>query len=255
MDKRVVVKRKTLHVEVTRGALARLVLKVPTFAPLLMVAPAVILGAGSKLSDGEADTLGTGSEILLILTLLISPLVALTGWRWIIPMRRWYGVMFGVTALADAATAAIVTTNFEGGIIGRLTGHTFLFVGLVMTALLIPLTATGNNRAQRALGRHWKTLHKITYVIWGLLLLHLALLEGFGVERGDRMGLLHQRFWQLFACSVFLLVMRLPVVKRRGVNPLLLGAMIGLFLIGYIGIEHEFLFKGIDMIRLQPSAD
>ena len=91
-----------------------------------------------------------------------------------------------------------------------------------MVVLLIPLFLTGNNLAQRWLGRYWKVLHKLTYVIWGLLFLHLALLEGLGFQHGtngpssaaDGNPIMHQRVYQLTACSIFLVVFRLPGVKR-----------------------------------------
>src|SRR5689334_24517838 len=60
--------------------------------------------------------------------------------------------------------------------------YTTLFrsAGLMMVALLAPLLLISNRWSQRKLGKYWKPLQKLTYVIWGLLFLHLALLEGFG---------------------------------------------------------------------------
>lgn len=167
---------------VRRQKIALLIMGVPALIPPFLIVPGVLTLSAGALNNGEADTLGTGSEILLIGTLLISPLMTLTRWRWIFPLRRWYGIMMAFTALSDAAVAA-VTTDFAGGIFGRLAGHSFLLVGLVMTMLLIPLVLTANRRAQRWLGRYWPVLHKLVYVVWGLLLLHLALLEGFGTRR------------------------------------------------------------------------
>lgn len=154
--------------EVRRQTVALVILGVPAVLPLLFVAPAALTGNGPVLSTGEADTLGTGSEILLITTLLISPMVTLTRQRWFVPLRRWYGIMFGFSALADAILASI-TADFAGGPIGRVAGHTFLLVGLVMVMLLIPLLLTANTRAQYWLGRYWKVLHRLMYVVWALL--------------------------------------------------------------------------------------
>ena len=56
--------------------------------------------------------------------------------------------------------------------------HSFLLVGLIMVTILIPLTVTANKRSQRLLGKYWKTLQRATYIVWGLLALHLALLSG-----------------------------------------------------------------------------
>jgi hypothetical protein len=60
------------------------------------------------------------------------------------------------------------------------------------------------------------------YAVWALLLVQLALLEGFGFQRGlngsgtapDGLAPFHQRMYQLAACSLFLFVFRLPPAKR-----------------------------------------
>jgi len=206
--------------DVKRQTLWLWALRIPAFVPVFFMSPAIVTLNSAVLDGVEADVLGTGSMMLLMLTLLISPLSTITRQRWFVPLRRWYGVMFAITAFTDA-TAAAITTNFAGGVFGRLAGHSFLLVGFIMVVLLIPLFLTGNNLAQRWLGRYWKVLHKLTYVIWGLLFLHLALLEGLGFQHGtngpssavDGNPIVHQRLYQLTGCSIFLLVFRLPRVK------------------------------------------
>jgi methionine sulfoxide reductase heme-binding subunit len=207
--------------DVKRQTLWLWALRLPALVPVLFMSPAIVMLNSAVLDGVEADVLGTGSMLLLMLTLLISPLVTLTRHRWFVPLRRWYGIMFAVTAFTDA-TAAGITTSFAGGVFGRLAGHSFLLVGLTMVVLLIPLFLTANNVAQRWLGRYWKALHRLTYVIWALLFVHLALLEGLGFQHGtngpssavDGHPIMHQRVYQLTACSIFLLVFRLPPVKR-----------------------------------------
>src|SRR6266567_1625180 len=170
--------------DVKRQTLWLWALRIPAFTPLFFMAPAPF-------------------------TLHITPLSAITRQRWFVPLRRWYGLMFAAMAFSDA-TAASITTEFAGGVFGRLAGHSFL------------LFLTGNNLAQRWLGRYWKVLHRLTYVIWALLWVHLALLEGLGFQHGtngpssavDGNPIMHQRLYQLTGCSVFLLVFRLPRVKR-----------------------------------------
>jgi sulfoxide reductase heme-binding subunit YedZ len=255
--------------EVKRQTVALIILGAPAVIPLLFTVPAVLTGDGSALGTGEADTLGTGSEILLITTLLISPMVTLTRQRWFVPLRRWYGTMFGFSALADGIIASI-TSDFAGGPLGRVAGHSFLLAGLVMVMLLIPLLLTANTRAQHWLGRYWKVLHQLIYVVWALLLVHLAVLEGFGFQRGlngsgpgpDGLAPLHQRLYQLVACSAFLLMLRLPSVKswvadkqaqdRQRVIWLAVAPFIALSLFAFAFIVHEELFKGVALLRLNP---
>lgn len=53
----------------------------------------------------------------------------------------------------------------EPGFLGRVAGHTFLLASLLTILLALPLLATANTPAQRRLGRYWKWLQKMTYVI------------------------------------------------------------------------------------------
>src|SRR5215469_7664652 len=206
---------------VKRQTVALWIMSAPAFLPLLFMLPSYLTLNGGAMDSAEADVLGSGSEILLLMTLLITPMVTLTRQRWFVPLRRFYGIMFAVTAFTDATTASI-TTSFAGGVFGRLAGHSFLLIGFIMVMMLIPLFLTANNLAQRWLGRYWKVLHRLTYVIWALLFVHLALLEGLGFQHGtngpssavDGNPIMHQRVYQLTSCSIFLLVFRLPPVKR-----------------------------------------
>jgi methionine sulfoxide reductase heme-binding subunit len=257
---------------VKRQAVALILLGLPAVVPLFFMLPALVTVNSNTFATSVDDTLGTGAEILLFLTLLVSPAVTLTGQRWFFPLRRWFGIMMAATAFGDAIAASI-TDNFAGGVFGRLAGHVFELMGFMMAMLLIPLVLTANPWAQRKLGKFWKTLHKLVYVIWGLLAAHLILLEGFGFERGnngsgfagDGDPIFHQRLYQYSACSVFLLTLRLPPVKRwiaarqaEGRNWLVWMTILpifALFVIGFTFIINEEIFKGLDSFTEHPSAE
>ena len=247
---------------IRKQTVALLLLRLPVLLPLLFISRGVITLNNDTLNGAEADVLGTGSEICLFLTLLVTPVITVTRQRWIAPLRRWYGIIFAVTAMTDA-TIASITTSFAGGVFGRLAGHSFLLVGLTMVVLLIPLLATANNPAQRWLGRYWKQLHRLTYLIWGLLVLHLTLLEGFGIEHGgDGDPVFHQRMYQAVACSIPLLVLRLPPVKRwagqqqkagrQWLVYLSVAPLAALFALGFVFIVNEEIFKGVGAFMLHP---
>jgi sulfoxide reductase heme-binding subunit YedZ len=257
---------------IKRRAVALVLLGVPAVVPLFLMLPALITLNSNTFSVSVDDTLGTGAEICLFLCLLVTPMVTLTGQRWFIPLRRWYGIMMAFNAFGDAIAAGI-TDTFAGGVFGRLAGHVFELMGFMMVLLLIPLLITGNPWAQRKLGRYWKLLQRLTYVIWGLLAAHLILLEGFGFQRGtngsgfagDGDPIFHQRFYQYSACSLFLLVLRLPPVKRwivarqkEGRNWLVWATVVplfALFVLGFIFIINEEIFKGIDSFTENPSGE
>jgi methionine sulfoxide reductase heme-binding subunit len=257
---------------VKRQTIALWILGSIALVPIFFASHADITLNGAQLNTGEADTLGTGAEMLLILTLSITPLMVLTRARWFFPLRRWYGIMMALTAFTDFVNASI-TTGFSGGVFGRIAGHTFLIVGLIMNMLLIPLILTANHRAQRWLGRYWRVLHRLVYVVWALLLVHLTLLEGFGFQNGlngsgggvDGIPYFHQRLYQLLACSLGLFVLRLPPVKRwvnqmqeegRGkLVWLAFAPMIALFLLFFAFILHEEFMKGFDLFTLHASTE
>ena len=50
--------------------------------------------------------------------------------------------------------------------------HPYVLVGASAFLLTLPLAATSNQRAIRALKQRWKSLHKLVYVIGLLVLLH-----------------------------------------------------------------------------------
>jgi len=257
---------------IKRRAVALVLLGAPALVPLFFMSPALITLNSGTFATSVDDTLGTGAEICLFLCLLVSPMILLTGSSWFLPLRRWYGIMMACTAFGDAIAAGI-TDNFAGGVFGRLAGHVFELMGFLMVMLLIPLILTGNPWAQRKLGKYWKRLHRLIYVIWGLLFCHLILLEGVGFERGsngsgfagDGDPIFHQRLYQYSACSLFLLVLRLPPVKRwiaarqkEGRNWLVWVTILpifALFVFGFTFIINEEIFKGINSFVEHPSAE
>jgi sulfoxide reductase heme-binding subunit YedZ len=257
---------------IKRKAPALILLGLPALIPLFFMLPALITLNSNTFAVSVDDTLGTGAELCLFLCLLVTPMVTLTGQRWFVPLRRWYGIMMACCAFGDA-TAAGITDNFAGGVFGRLAGHVFELMGFFMVMLVIPLFLTGNPWAQRKLGKYWKRLHRLIYVIWGLLAAHLILLEGFGFEQGnngsgfagDGDPIFHQRLYQYSVCSVILLVLRLPPVKRwiaarqkEGQNWLVwvtILPILALFVFGFVFILNEEIFKGFDSFTEHPSGE
>jgi sulfoxide reductase heme-binding subunit YedZ len=257
---------------IKRKAPALILLGLPGLVPLFFMLPALITVNSDTFAGSVDDTLGTGAELCLFLCLLVTPMATLTGQHWFVPLRRWYGIMMAACAFGDA-TAAGITDDFAGGVFGRLAGHTFVLAGFLMVMLVIPVVITSNPWAQRKLGKYWKRLQRLTYAIWALLAAHLILLEGFGFQRGDNGSgfagdgdpIFHQRLYQYSACSLFLLTLRLPPVKRwivarqkEGRNWLVwvtIAPIFALFVFGLIFIVNEEIFKGVDSFLERPSAE
>jgi sulfoxide reductase heme-binding subunit YedZ len=259
---------------IKRKAVALILLGAPGLVPLIFMLPALVTLNENTFSVSVDDTLGTGAELCLFFCLLVTPMVTLTGQRWFVPLRRWYGITMACCAIGDALAAGL-TDTFAGGFFGRVAGHVFELMGFMMVMLVIPLLLTGNPWAQRKLGKYWKRLHRLIYVIWGLLFLHLILLEGAGFQPGgttdgsgfpgDGDPVFHQRLYQFGACSLFLFVLRLPPVKRwvvarqrEGRNWLVyvtVAPLFVLFVLGFAYFLNEEFFKGIDSFTEHPSSE
>jgi DMSO/TMAO reductase YedYZ heme-binding membrane subunit len=258
---------------IKRKAVALILLGAPATSPLLFMAPAFFTMNEHTFSGSVDDTLGTGAALCLFLCLLVTPMVTLTGQHWFVPLRRWYGIMMAACAFGDAIAAGLTDTFDGGGFLNNLGGHVFELMGFMIVMLLIPIVVTSNHWAQRKLGRYWKRLQQLTYVTWALLGCHLMLLEGLGFQSGangsgfpgDGDPVFHQRFYQYGACSVFLLTLRLPPVRRwvaarqrEGREWLVWATVVpifALFVFGMAYLINEQIFKGMNSFHETPSNE
>lgn len=219
--------------------------------PFVMMAPEIAAAVGGRpdaidhLQSSGADVLGNAGFICFALMLAVTPIATLTGWRWHVPLRRDYGLAMFAIAVTDLVLAAIATSQrFPGGFMTRVTGHSFLAVGTLATLLCVPLALTANQRAQRALGKYWRQIHRITYVVWGAIVLHLLLLFGF-----------HGPAIESVEVSAPLLLARLPRVRRwyaasrrsgtkRRERTALVLLLAGLFVYGLEPFVHNLAVSG-----------
>jgi DMSO/TMAO reductase YedYZ heme-binding membrane subunit len=175
--------------------------------------------------------------------------------------------MFAVVGLADSVTASI-TGDFAGGVVGRVAGHTFLVTGFLIILLALPVLVTANTPAQRTLGRYWKRVQRVTYVIWGMVVLHLLLLDGFGPfggPQGDGAPVFHQRFYQAMVISFPLVILRLPPVRRWITEQRAAGQqwkvwtavmpLAALYVLGFAFLINEEIFTGTKILLMQIAAD
>lgn len=234
----------------------------------------LLTGDGGTVHGSGNDVLGTGGALLLFAMLAVTPLRTLTRRQWFVPLRRWYGVVLGFTIFLDAALASN-DTAFNGAVGAKLAGHSFLLVGFTITLILVPLTIQGiwNQWTMHQLGKYWKPFQKYgTYTVWGLLGVHLMLLEGFGLTRRVVSGpdkfpfdLIHARLYDYLGCSALMIALRLPPVRHwvRGRQQtgktwqawLALAPLILLFLVAYVYFGNELMDKGLAAAQLSPIND
>ncbi|WP_034302887.1 sulfite oxidase heme-binding subunit YedZ [Herbaspirillum sp. RV1423] len=155
------------------------ILKAILFA--LSLLPFVRLAAFSFLDKLGANpiefiTRNTGDWTLyfLCITMAVTPLRRLTGWNWLIRLRR----MFGLFSFFYVALHFMTFFWFDHwfDVVEMWTDvlkRPFITVGFSAFVLLIPLAATSTNGMVRRLGaRRWLWLHRLMYAILPLGILH-----------------------------------------------------------------------------------
>lgn len=173
--------------------------KVRALCFLLCLSPALWLGA-----EWLSDSLGinplnrllhfTGrcSLIMLLVTLSVTPArrlsvwvsqtahahygKRLSDWNWLIRLRRQLGLFAFFYACLHLSVYLGFETGFDAAAVrDDVIERPFVVLGFVAFVLLIPLVATSNQVAIRALGRAWLRLHALSYPIAVLTVVHFWL--------------------------------------------------------------------------------
>ncbi|MFP5390343.1 MAG: sulfite oxidase heme-binding subunit YedZ [Gammaproteobacteria bacterium] len=144
---------------------------------LLPFARMVYLTATGQLVEPlEFITRGTGDWVLYLLciTLAITPLRRLTGWNWLVKLRRMAGLFAFFYACLHFLTFLWFDHFFDvQAMLKDVAKRPFITVGFLAFVLLVPLAATSNNGMIRRLGgKRWQWLHRLIYVIAPLGILH-----------------------------------------------------------------------------------
>ena len=103
--------------QIKRKTIALILMGIPGLLPMFFMSRAIIDLNQNTLQAVEADVFGTGSMLLLILTLTVTPLTIVSRQRWFVPLRKWYGIALVFNATTDGVTASIVN-QFRGGVVG-----------------------------------------------------------------------------------------------------------------------------------------
>jgi len=132
--------------------------------------------SGSFSDPLAAITKGSGEWALyfLCLTLAVTPLRRLTGWNWLVKLRRMIGLFMFFYALVHF-TAFLWFDHFFDvpAMLADVIKRPFILVGFIAFVLLIPLAATSTNAMIKRLGgKRWQWLHRLIYVIAPLSILH-----------------------------------------------------------------------------------
>jgi len=112
------------------------------------------------------DTFGQWGLRMLLITLAVTPLRDWFNAAWLIQLRRMLGVYAFFYILLHFLTWLILDQDlYWAGILPDIARRPFITIGFLAFLLLIPLAITSTNGMMRRLGKRWKTLHRLIYVI------------------------------------------------------------------------------------------
>ncbi len=172
-------------------------------------------GLGANPIEHITRSLGFWTLSFLLITLTVTPLRRLTGWNWLLRLRRMLGLFAFFYVCLHFTTYIWLDQFFDVmGMVKDVAKRPFITVGFSAFLLLIPLATTSTNAMVKRLGgRRWQLLHRLVYVI--------AIL-----------GVLH--FWWL--------------VKKDITEPLIFGSLLGLLFLA------RLVYTARKSIASAPSA-
>lgn len=142
--------------------------------PLYWLYCAVFDSLGPDPGKVLVDNLGLGALILLLITLAMTPLQQLTRWSGWIAVRRQLGLWsFAYVTLHLSGYVLFIAGLRLELVLRDLSERPYIIVGALAFIGLLALAATSNRFSIRKLGRKWKALHRLVYIILLLALLHM----------------------------------------------------------------------------------
>ncbi|MCK4864939.1 MAG: sulfoxide reductase heme-binding subunit YedZ [Gammaproteobacteria bacterium] len=113
----------------------------------------------------------------LLLTLAMTPLRQLTGSAWPLRLRRMFGLFVFFHVCVHLLTYLWLDHFFDWDeIVTDIIKRPYITFGMLAFTLLVPLALTSTKKMMKRLGKRWKSLHKLVYVIALLGVLHFILL-------------------------------------------------------------------------------
>ena len=156
----------------------RVVVFLACLLPLMALVRAV---ATNSLGPDPAEHLMhvTGEWVMrfLVLVLLATPL-ARYGWPRLARYRRMLGLYVWFYATLHLLVFAQVYIGWSAEqLVEELAERPYVLVGFLAWLILVPLGITSAHTIRKKMGRHWRQLHKLTYVVAFLGWLHLLWLS------------------------------------------------------------------------------
>ncbi len=154
---------------------------------------------------------GYTALVFLALSLACTPL-AFLGWKELTQRRKALGNYGFLYAALHVTVFVAVDYGFNLNAILRDVGNKqYILIGATAFLLLVPLAVTSFNYWMKRLGKNWKRLHRLVYLIAPLVVLHF-----FMARKGNFLSLSGDVLQPLIFAVIIglLLLLRLSPVKR-----------------------------------------
>jgi sulfoxide reductase heme-binding subunit YedZ len=147
---------------------------VAALLPFLRVAWLVFKGELVEPLEFITHQTGDWALYMLCITLAVTPVRRLSGWNWLLKLRRMLGLFTFFYALLHFIAFFWFDHFFDiAAMLRDVAKRPFILVGFSAFVLLIPLAATSTNAMIRRLGgKRWQWLHRLIYLIAPLAVLH-----------------------------------------------------------------------------------
>ena len=144
---------------------------------LLPLARLIWLGFQDRLGANPIEFItrssGDWTIYFLCIALAVTPLRRLSGWNWLVRLRRMLGLFAFFYVCLHFTTFIWFDHFFDLQEMGKdILKRPFITVGFSAFVLLIPLAVTSTNAMVRRLGRRWQTVHRLVYAVAVLGILH-----------------------------------------------------------------------------------
>lgn len=111
------------------------------------------------------DRFGNWGLRFLLITLAITPARQLTGWQWLIRLRRMLGLFaFFYVLMHFLAWLLLDQRLLLGAIAEDIVKRPFITIGFAAFLILIALALTSPIAVRRRMGRNWQKLHNWIYI-------------------------------------------------------------------------------------------
>jgi len=123
-------------------------------------------GLGANPVEFVLRWLGTWTLVALLATLSITPLRWMTGWAWLLRLRRMLGLYAFFYGTLHVTSYVWIDHFFDWTqIVDDIAKRPYLTFGFLAYVLMVPLAVTSTNSMVRRMGgRNWQRLHRLAYV-------------------------------------------------------------------------------------------